>query len=121
MKRSSLKRRGFKRTEKRYGPLWDAVKRMPCFLRQLAPHLHPECGLGYAPATAHHVIPKGDDEEGLIPCCGQVHDVMESQKRREVVDFSKITGEECDINVRTLGLEYVQRAKADTGWKELEE
>lgn len=109
-----LRRKPFRnRKPGRYGELWEAVKRMPCFLREIAPTLHPECGLGYASGhTAHHVIPKGLDSEGLIPCCGQVHDVLEAQKRRAVVDFSKIVGEPFEVEIRPLGLMYVERAKA---------
>ena len=97
----------------RYGPLWEAVGRMPCFLRDLAPELHPRCGLGYASGhTAHHVIPAGLDEEGLVPCCGQVHDVLERFKRRQGVDFLEITGVRFEVDVYELGLIYVARAQA---------
>lgn len=117
-----LKRRDFrKRKEGRYGPLWEKVRRMPCFLLEMVPELH-ECGLGYAPATAHHVIPKGLDEQGLLPVCGKVHDVLEAQKRREIVDFtlmpeyrrgSWIMGVRFEVDVRLLGLHYVERAKGE--------
>lgn len=106
-----LKRRDFRKLkEGRYGPLWETVRRMPCFLREMAPELH-ECGLGYAPATAHHVIPKGLDAEGLIPTCGKAHDVLEAQKRREIVDLTSIVGVRFEVDVRVLGLHYVNRAK----------
>lgn len=85
---------------------------MPCFLRMMVPHLH-ECGLGYAPATAHHVIPGGLDEEGLLPVCGKVHDVLEAQKRREIVDLSSIVGVRFEVAIRVLGLHYVNRAKGE--------
>ena len=128
MKRTPLKRGGFlkrktplktrdfrKRKKGRYGPLWEAVKRMPCFLLETAPELH-TCGLGYAPATAHHVIPKGQDEEGLISCCGAVHDVLEAHKRRVTVDFASVcSGRLFEVNVRRLGLDYVDRAKDELG------
>lgn len=108
-----LKRRDFrKRKEGRYGPLWERVKRMECFLREMVPELH-ECGLGYAPATAHHVIPRGLDEEGLAPACGRVHDVLEAQKRREIVDFTSIVGVRFEVDIRVLGLHYVERAKGE--------
>jgi hypothetical protein len=111
-----FKRKDFrKRKEGRYGPLWEKVKRMPCFLREMVPHLH-ECGLGYAPATAHHVIPKGLDAEGLIPCCSKAHDVLEAQKRREIVDLSSIVGVRFEVDVRVLGLHYVERAKGEESW-----
>ena len=108
-----LKRRDFrKRKEGRCGPLWEKVRRMPCFLLEMVPELH-ECGLGYAPATAHHVIPRGLDEEGLLPVCGQAHDVLEAQKRRTIVDFSSIVGVKFEVDVRVLGLHYVERAKGE--------
>ena len=108
-----LKRRDFrKRKEGRYGPLWEIVRGMPCFLREMVPHLH-ECGLGYAPATAHHVIPRGLDEEGLCPVCSSVHDVLEAQKRRTIVDLSSIVGVRFEVDVRVLGLHYVHRAKGE--------
>ena len=106
-----LKRKDFrKRKEGRYGSLWETVRRMPCFLREMAPHLH-ECGLGYAPATAHHVIPKGQDEEGLIPACSKAHDVLEAQKRRTIVDLSSIVGVRFEVDVWVLGSHYVEIAK----------
>ena len=108
-----LKRRDFrKRKEGRYGPLWEKVRRMPCFLREMVPELH-QCGLGYAPATAHHVIPRGQDVEGLLPVCMSAHDVLEAQKRREIVDFSSIVGVRFEVAVRVLGLHYVNRAKEE--------
>jgi hypothetical protein len=72
------------------------------------------CGLGYAPATAHHVIPGGLDEEGLTPVCGAAHDVLEAQKRRVEVDLSSVCGgRQITVNIRTLGLGYVERAKLE--------
>ena len=116
-----IKVRNFRtRKEGRYGPLWEAVKRLPCFLHVLAPNLHPMCGLGYASGhTAHHVIPKGLDVEGLLSCCGQVHDVLERFKRREVVDFITITGVKFEVNVHELGLIYVARVNLEDGGLEI--
>ena len=110
-----LKRKDFrKRKEGRYGPLWETVRRMPCFLREMAPELHECWGLGYSIGhTAHHVIPKSQDEEGLAPCCGHVHAVLEAQKRREIVDLSSIVGVRFEVDVRVLGLHYVNRAKGE--------
>lgn len=109
-----LKTRDF-RTRKpgRYGPIWAAVKRLPCFLNALAPNLHPRCGLGYASGhTAHHVIPAGLDEEGAVPCCGLVHDVLERYKRRVVVDFISITGVKFEVDIHALGHAYVRRVQS---------
>lgn len=109
-----LKTRDFrKRKEGRYGPLWDRVRRMPCFVRVLFPELH-RCGPGYAPATAHHIIPGGQDDEGLAPACGAVHDVLEAQKRRVTVDLSSVCqGRPISVNIRRIGLDYVDRARTE--------
>ena len=107
------------RKEGRHGPLWEAVRRLPCFLAVLAPELHPMCGLGYASGhTAHHVIPASLDIMGLLPCCGQVHDVLERFKRQEVVDFISILGVKFEVEVIPLGLIYV--AQVDLESVELE-
>ncbi len=107
-----LKTRDFrKRKEGRYGPLWEKVRRMPCFVAEKFGELH-TCGLGYAPASAHHVIPGGQDQEGLAPCSGAVHNVLEAQKRRVTVDLSSVCdGNPIHVNIRKLGLEYVDRAR----------
>lgn len=100
------------RKEGRHGELWEAVRVLPCFLYVLAPNLHPKCGLGYASGhTAHHVIPAGQDEDGMVPCCGQVHDVLEAQKRRVVVNLEKVTGVRFEVNIHALGYAYVKRAQ----------
>lgn len=111
-----LKVRDF-RTRKpgRYGPTWKAVKGLPCFLHELAPDLHPKCGLGFASGhTAHHVIPAGLDEEGMVPCCGQVHDILEAQKRRVVVNLEKVTGVRFEVDIHALGHAYVWRVGGRT-------
>jgi len=116
MKKTRLRTRDFrKRDPERYGELWDRVRKMPCFVRELFPEFH-QCGLGFAPASAHHVIPKGKDWEGLVPACAAVHDVLEAQKRREMVDLSSVCGRRpISVNIRKLGLEYVDRARDGGG------
>ena len=57
----------------RYGPLWDEVRREPCMgLTWLPRH---QCKPGYAPPTAHHL--EESDLEGMVPCCGWLHDRLE--------------------------------------------
>lgn len=61
-----------------YGPAWERVRRLPCFwLRFQDDHV---CGPGHTGGhTAHHFIRVGRggrDQDGLIPCCGWVHDVL---------------------------------------------
>lgn len=59
-----------KRGPNRYGPVWARVKRLRCFAHLLIPgHV---CGPGMTGHTAHHV--RRFDSEGLLPCCGKVHD-----------------------------------------------
>ena len=57
----------------RYGPLWEEVRRQPCFgKRHLRRHM---CAPGYAPATAHHL---GEtDLDGMLSVCGALHDEAE--------------------------------------------
>lgn len=79
-RRTSLRSRSLsERTEDdpdRYGELFERVREMPCFGRRYLPG-H-ECGLGYAPATAHHLGRK--DTEGLVPVCGRLHDLCEERE-----------------------------------------
>ncbi len=68
-----------KRGPDRYGPAWDRVKRLPCFLKLILPGHR--CGLGVSSGhTAHHVDRL--DSKGLLPCCGLVHDWLHGHGSR---------------------------------------
>ena len=57
----------------RYGPLWELVRRRPCFGKSYLPgHV---CALGYAPPSAHHL--GKTDLDGLLPVDGALHDEVE--------------------------------------------
>ena len=76
--RTRLRRRPFAetRTDDRYGPTFEAVRRLPCMLAVLrydGPK-HESCGPGVQGGhTAHHVGKL--DREGLLPGCGLAHDL----------------------------------------------
>lgn len=84
----------------RYGVLFKAVREKICFGRlYVAGH---SCGIGYAPASAHHI---GDtDLDGQLPACGKMHDRLE--------EFPKEVEEELpgDWTLETLGKWYVRKA-----------
>jgi hypothetical protein len=104
MKKSALKKGRWKRTEYRYGKLWEAVKREPCFLSWHVPG-H-KCGIGVRPATAHHLGRL--DAEGLVPCCGKAHDLCHDQpwRVRKALDLAGAP------TLEEIGMEYVRRARS---------
>lgn len=61
-----------------YGVLFTLVRTWRCFGATYLPG-H-ECGLGYAPPTAHH--PGKTDLDGLLPVCGALHDLVEERPSR---------------------------------------
>jgi len=63
----------------RHGAVFLEVRKEPCAgARELPDH---QCGLGYAPPSAHHL--GRSDLDGLVPACGLFHDEM-GEKEREV-------------------------------------
>lgn len=104
MKRRSLKER-FKDRPECYGPIFLLVRQEPCFAARVLPTLH-ACGLGYAPASAHHL---GDtDLDGLLPACGRMHDVLENPRGVRMTEAQlQAAGQP---SLREIGLQYVGRA-----------
>ncbi len=82
---------GLKRSPDRYGPAFEAVKRLPCVLWTLAYYGpgHECCGFGAQGGhTAHHVGRL--DSEGLLPVCGKAHDMIAGrggEKEQEAFQF----------------------------------
>ena len=107
MKNSRLKKGCWKRTEHRYGPLWEAVKREPCFgLSFLPGH---KCGIGVMPATAHHL--RRLDAEGLVPVCMAMHDFCHTQSWK-VTEALILAGAP---TLAEIGMEYVRKARGEDG------
>lgn len=102
---SKLRRRGvmerYKDDPDRYGDAFLGIRELPCFARRYLPGS--ECGLGYAPASAHHLGEK--DSEGLVPCCGKHHDMME-EREKEVESMLKEAG---SPPLKEIGRKYVQQ------------
>lgn len=110
-RKSRLKRRSLAERTKddpdRYGDLFEAVRRMPCFGRKYLPG-H-ECELGYAPASAHHL--GRQDSEGMVPVCGRLHDLCE-MRTSEVEVMLQRAG---SPSLEELGQMYVERAREGAG------
>lgn len=89
----------------RYGPLWEEVRRRDCMgLTWLLRH---QCKPGYAPPTAHH---QGEtDLDGLLPCCGWLHDRMELEPGK-VAKALTDAGSPC---YQALGMLYVSAAAVE--------
>jgi hypothetical protein len=104
MKKTAFKKkRGFKRTENRYGPLWDEVKRERCFgLKYISGH---ECGIGVRPWTAHHLGRL--DEEGLCPVCAKLHDMCHDQPWKVTEALEKAGSP----TLEEIGQLYVEKAR----------
>ncbi len=79
-----MKRRDFRTIhEGTYGPAWERVRLLPCFWLQVdSTH---RCELGVTGGhTAHHYVlvsRGGRDRDGLLPCCGAVHDSLHGYGR----------------------------------------
>jgi len=86
----------------RYGPVFLKVREKPCAGRVYLPG-H-ECGLGYAPASAHHI--GKDDLDGLVPACAAFHDQMEERE----AEVSKALREAGSPSLKAIGRSYVGEA-----------
>jgi len=62
----------------RYGPVFEVVRRLPCWANVYIPG-H-ECGLGAIPASAHHL--GFDDLDGLLPSCSLSHSDLHEREGR---------------------------------------
>ena len=88
----------------RYGTLFREIRLLPCFGSTYLPgHV---CGLGYAPATAHHL--GKTDLDGLLPVCGHMHDqvgeqTLEVEKRLREAGRPSLSGLGRLYLVRTIG------------------
>lgn len=106
MKRSPILRRGLKRAPDRYGPVWDRVRRLPCWVAGAGyrGRGHPRCGMGETSRhTAHHIGRR--DSDGLIPVCGAAHDLFHNRAgRRAAREFDRWLA---DHNVVAIAVGYV--------------
>jgi len=102
----------------RYGPLFTAVKAMPCWLNVegYRGRGHESCGPGVqqgqysAPDghTAHHV--GRYDEEGLLPVCGRAHDLSAGLGGRTTQLVFQAWLDRQGFGLFEKALEYVGRA-----------
>ena len=85
LKRTPLRSKGKRpkavRDGRRYGPIHDAIRALPCWAitaGYTGPG-HPECGPGtrWLPKTGCHIPGAYLDEEGEIPGCGALHDLID--------------------------------------------
>lgn len=91
----------------RYGPLWREVRAMTCFARRYLSWS--KCGLGYAPASAHHLDHRGHmDVKGLLPVCSKHHDRVEEHPAEVDEALSKAGSPPLD----QLGRVFVELAAA---------
>jgi hypothetical protein len=110
-----MKRRPFKdqkRVEGRYGPVFDAVRELPCWLwtiKYYGPG-HQCCSYGSQGGhTAHHLGHL--DSDGMIPVCGAAHDLLAGYGGRTTVTRFRDWLEEHDYDVQRVGeLFYEQEA-----------
>ena len=106
----------------RYGPLFRAVKAMPCWLKAegYRDRGHEECGPGVQMGmysrldghTAHHV--GRYDEEGLLPVCGRAHDLSAGLGGRTTQLAFRAWLDRRGLSLDRLALDYVGRARVDT-------
>jgi hypothetical protein len=94
----------------RYGQLFRAVRKMPCWLltQKYTGKGHESCGFGAQGGwTAHHV--GRNDKDGLVPCCGAAHDLLAglggSSTRQEFEAWLKRYG----FDLKEVGKRYVAR------------
>lgn len=96
----------------RYGPLFRAVRAMPCWLElQLydGPG-HQGCGPGQQGGhTAHHLGRL--DEDGLIPGCGRAHDLYVGRGGRTTVRHFAQWMQRFGFTLKGVGLEHVEKAR----------
>lgn len=102
LKRRTLKER-YGHDPLSYGVLFEKVREWPCAGKVHLPHQH-RCGPGYRPPTAHHL--GKTDVEGLVPCCGALHDAME-ERTKEVDQALREAGKP---SLAKLGQAYVRTA-----------
>ena len=86
----------------KYGILFREVRTFECFGITYLPGT--ACGLGYAPASAHHL---GDrDIDGLLPVCGSHHSMLEEW----TLEVAKTLREAGNPTLEDLGRHYLHRA-----------
>lgn len=112
-------------TEKgtRYGPLFTAVKKLPCWLKAegYRGRGHESCGPGVqqgqysAPDghTAHHV--GRYDEEGLLPVCGRAHDLSAGLGGRTTQKEFRSWLDRNGISLERRALDYLGQADVLAG------
>ena len=85
----------------RYGTLFKEIRLLPCFGSTYLPgHV---CGLGYAPASAHHL--GKTDLDGLLPVCSLLHDETEERS----LEVEKRLREAGRQGLQALGRGYLVR------------
>ena len=86
----------------KYGPLFEAVRPLPCFALTYLPSS--PCGLGYAPASAHHLEER--DVGGLVPSCSLHHDMMGER----TLEVERLLREAGSPSLQAIGKGYLIRA-----------
>ncbi len=86
----------------RYGLVFEAVRRLPCWAKVYIPG-H-ECGLGAVPASAHHL--GTDDLDGLLPSCSLSH----SDLHERVGKLAKALKTAGQPSLEAIGKSYVGQA-----------
>lgn len=96
----------------RYGPLFRAVRLMPCWLavQQYVGPGHEACALGTQGGhTAHHL--GRNDEDGLISGCGAGHDLYVGRGGRTAVQHFAEWMRKHGFTLKDVGLAYVEKAR----------
>ena len=99
------------RTDERYGPAWERVKKLPCVLYTLNFYGvgHQCCGYGEMTGhTAHHLSRL--DRDGIIPCCGKAHDLLHNRGSKRTQATFRTWTEANAVDWQAVGLRYYEEA-----------